>query len=34
MIVSDPEKEFFRKELVKKIILYTTLGIDTSRLYP
>lgn len=33
-IVSDPEKEFFRKELIKKVIAYTTSGIDTSRLYP
>jgi AP-4 complex subunit beta-1 len=33
-IVSDPEKEYFRKEVIKKIISYTTSGIDTSRLYP
>jgi len=33
-IVSDPEKDYYRKEIVKKIIAYTTSGIDTSRLYP
>jgi AP-4 complex subunit beta-1 len=33
-IQSDPEKEFQRKEIIKKIISYTTIGIDTSRLYP
>lgn len=34
MIVSDPDKENYRKELIKKIVSYTTIGIDTSRLYP
>lgn len=33
-IVSDPEKEYYRKEVIKKVISYTTSGIDTSRVYP
>lgn len=33
-ILSDPEKEDKRKEIIKKIISYTTLGIDTSRMFP
>ncbi len=33
-IVSDPQKEFYRRALIEKIISYTTTGIDTSRLYP
>jgi len=33
-IVSDPDKEYYRKEVIKKVISYTTAGVDTSRLYP
>jgi AP-4 complex subunit beta-1 len=30
----DGKNEQFRKDIIKKIIAYTTLGVDTSRLFP
>lgn len=32
--LSNPNLNIYRKEIIKKIILYTTYGVDTSRLYP
>ena len=33
-ILHDPDKLFLRKEIIKKMINYTTQGIDTSRIFP
>lgn len=33
-VASDPESSMFRKEVVKKITILTTQGVDTSRFYP
>ena len=30
----DGKNDEYRKEIIKKIIAYTTLGVDTSRLFP
>lgn len=32
--LSNPGLEMYRKEVIKKIIMYTTQGVDTSRFYP